>query len=132
METPVPTFLNIFDRAIPQVLVGVHGNGLSHVLWLAPSRFLTVVEIFYPGGFAHDYEWTTRAMGGRHFGIWNDTYVFLFLHLADIVDNRSSRYFTHPNTPLVAYPEGFQGTRIPVYGPTVAKVLEDRLDGKFF
>jgi len=96
------------------VLLGVHGNGLSHVLWLAPSRFLTVVEIFFPGGFAHDYEWTTRAMGGRHFGIWNDT------------------YFTHPDTPFVAYPEGFQGTRIPVHGPTVAKLLEDRLDGKLF
>jgi len=84
------------------------------VLWLAPSRFLTVVEIFFPGGFAHDYEWTTRAMGGKHFGIWNDT------------------YFTHPDTPYVAYPEGFQGTRIPVYGPMVAKMLEDRLDGKLF
>lgn len=56
-------------------MLGVHGNGLSHVLWLPPSRFLTVVEIFIPGGFAHDYEWTTRARGGKHFAIWNDTYV---------------------------------------------------------
>lgn len=94
------------------VLLGVHGNGLSHVLWLAPSRFLTTIEIFFPGGFAHDYEWTTRAMGGKHFGVWNDT------------------YFTHPDTPFVAYPEGFQGTNIPVHGPTVAKIIEDRLDGK--
>jgi len=94
------------------VLLGVHGNGLSHVLWLAPSRFMTVVEMFFPGGFAYDYEWTTRAMRGRHFAIWNDT------------------YHTHPNTPGVGYPEGFQGTSIPVYGPAVAKMIEDRLDGK--
>ena len=35
----------------------------------------TVIEIFYPGGFAHDYEWTARARGMRHFAIWNDTCV---------------------------------------------------------
>jgi len=40
------------------------------------------------------------------------------------------RYHTYPDTPGVSYPEGFQGTRIPVYGPAVAKVIEDRLDGK--
>jgi len=98
--------------AMTTVLVGVHGNGLSHVLWLAPSRYTTVVEIFFPQGFTHDYEWTTRAMGGRHIAIWNDT------------------YHTYPDTPRVGYPEGFQGSSIPVYGPSVAKVIEDRLDGK--
>lgn len=102
--------LSIMSRTT--VLVGVHGNGLSHLLWLPPSRFTTVVEIFYPGGFAHDYEWTTRALKGRHIGIWNDS------------------YFTHPDTPGVNYPEGFQGTSIPVYGPAVAQIIEDRLDGK--
>ena len=35
----------------------------------------TVIEMFYPGGFAHDYEWTARAMGHKHFAVWNDTYV---------------------------------------------------------
>lgn len=36
---------------------------------------MTVIEIFIPRGFAYDYEWTTRAVGGKHFGFWNDTYV---------------------------------------------------------
>ena len=90
-----------------------------------------MVEIFYPQGFAHDYEWTTRAMRGRHFAIWNDTYVSNpSSHLGVVVDHRFLRYHTYPTTPNVAYPEGFQGTNIPVYGPTVAKVIEDRLDGK--
>lgn len=80
-------FWKITDQSNSQVLVGVHGNGLSHVLWLAPSRFLTVIEIFFPGGFAHDYEWTTRAMGGKHFGIWNDTYVCCPLPPVDIVNH---------------------------------------------
>ena len=35
-----------------------------------------MIEIFFPQGFAHDYEWTTRAMRGRHFAVWNDTYVY--------------------------------------------------------
>jgi len=96
------------------VLLGVHGNGLSHLLFLPPSRFTTVMEIFIPHGFAHDYEWTTRAMSLKHFAIWNDT------------------YHTHPNTPRVDYPEGFQGTEIPVHGPAVAKLIEDRLDGHIF
>jgi hypothetical protein len=92
---------------------------------------LTVVEIFFPGGFAYDYEWTTRAVGGKHFAIWNDTYVSDFsYHPEAAVDNRSFRYHSHPDTPGVDYPEGFQGTSIPVYGPAVAKVIEDRLDGK--
>lgn len=39
---------------------------------------MTVIEIFIPRGFAYDYEWTTRAMRGKHFAIWNDTYVSNF------------------------------------------------------
>ena len=38
----------------------------------------TVIELFYPEGYAHDYEWTTRALGMKHFAVWNDTYVLLF------------------------------------------------------
>ena len=40
-----------------------------------------------------------------------------------------SRYFGEPNMPNVDYPEGFQGIEIPVYGPTVAKLIEDRVAG---
>ena len=49
-----------------------------------PNRYSTVIEIFYPGGFAHDYEWTTRALGMTHFAVWNDTYVpFFFPFIQD-------------------------------------------------
>lgn len=40
------------------------------------------------------------------------------------------RYFTQPNLPIVAYPEGFQGDRIPADGPTIAKLIEDRVEGR--
>ena len=58
-----------------QILLGVHGNGLTHLVMMPVTPVSTVIEIFYPGGFAHDYEWTARARGMRHFAIWNDTCV---------------------------------------------------------
>ncbi|KAK7058792.1 hypothetical protein VNI00_001416 [Paramarasmius palmivorus] len=93
------------------ILLGVHGNGLTHLVFMPPTRASTVIEIFYPGGFAHDYHWTTRALGMSHFAVWNDT------------------AYTYPNEPGVDYPEGFQENYIPVHGPTVAKIIEDRVDG---
>ncbi|KAF4590484.1 hypothetical protein EYR38_009785 [Pleurotus pulmonarius] len=94
------------------IMLGVHGNGLTHLVLMPPSRLSTVIEIFYPGGFAHDYQWTTTALGMTHFSVWNDTYHSNF------------------DKPGVHYPEGFQGTEIPVHGPTVAKLIEDRVEGR--
>ncbi|RDX47978.1 hypothetical protein OH76DRAFT_1353103 [Lentinus brumalis] len=93
------------------ILLGVHGNGLTHLIMMPVTPVSTVIEIFYPKGFAHDYHWTSMALGMRHFAIWNDT------------------YYTHPNEPGVDYPEGFQGTEIPVYAPTVVQVIEERIAG---
>lgn len=33
------------------------------------------MEFFFPGGFAHDYEWTSRALGMVHYGFWGDRFV---------------------------------------------------------
>lgn len=52
----------------------MHGNGLTHLMLMAPTPVSTVIEMFYPGGFAHDYEWTTLALNMKHFAVWNDTY----------------------------------------------------------
>jgi hypothetical protein len=92
------------------IMMGVHGNGLTSLLWMRPSPRATVMEFFYPGGFAHDYEWTTRALGMVHYGFWGNT------------------TFTRPNVPQVDYPPGFQGNEIPLDGALVAKVIVDRLE----
>ena len=63
---------------------------------MKPTPRATVIEFFYPKGFAHDYEFTSRALGIHHFGFWGN------------------EYFTAPDTPEVAYPEGFQGNEIPI------------------
>lgn len=46
-----------------QIMIGVHGNGLTHLLWMPLTPLTTVMEIFYPTGFAKDYEWTARVLG---------------------------------------------------------------------
>ncbi|THH20808.1 hypothetical protein EW146_g634 [Bondarzewia mesenterica] len=98
--------------ALEEVLIGVHGNGLTHLIMMPITPVSTVIEIFFPGGFAHDYEWTARARGMKHFSVWNDT------------------SHTHPDAQWPNYPEGFQLTQIPVHGPYVAKLVEDRVDGR--
>ncbi|KAI0030021.1 hypothetical protein K488DRAFT_55137 [Vararia minispora EC-137] len=91
------------------IMLGVHGNGLTSLLWMKPSPRSTVMEFFFPGGFAHDYEYTARALGMVHFGYWGN------------------KAFTRPDVPPVAYPEGFQGNEIPINGSVVAKIVQERL-----
>ncbi|KZT66543.1 hypothetical protein DAEQUDRAFT_730102 [Daedalea quercina L-15889] len=91
------------------IMMGVHGNGLTSLLWMRPTPRSTVMEFFYPEGFAQDYEYTTRALGMVHYGFWND------------------RSFTRPDVPPVNYPEGFQGNSIPIDGAAVARLCHERL-----
>lgn len=58
--------------------MGVHGNGLTSLIWMKPSPRSTVMEFFFPGGFAHDYEYTTRALGMVHYGFWGSEYVWTY------------------------------------------------------
>jgi hypothetical protein len=44
---------------------------------------------------------------------------------------RSAALYPDPKVKLPRYPEGFQGVQIPVHGPFVAKLIEDRADGLF-
>ncbi|KAL4079337.1 hypothetical protein J3A83DRAFT_4208905 [Scleroderma citrinum] len=94
------------------IMMGVHGNGLTSLVWMYPSPRATVIEFFYPGGFAHDYEYTTRSLGMSYYGVWgNET-------------------FTSLDLPPVKYPEGFQGNDIPIDGTVVAKLCQDRISVK--
>ncbi|TFK20596.1 hypothetical protein FA15DRAFT_707948 [Coprinopsis marcescibilis] len=91
------------------ILMGVHGNGLTSLIWMHVSPRSTVMEFFYPEGFAHDYEFTARSLGMVHYGFWNST------------------YFTSPGLPLPKYVEGFQGNEIPIDAETVARLCVERL-----
>lgn len=37
-----------------QIMLGVHGNGLTHLLWMPPTPQSAVIEMFFVGGFARD------------------------------------------------------------------------------
>ncbi|KAF7312265.1 hypothetical protein MIND_00239500 [Mycena indigotica] len=92
------------------IMLGVHGNGLTHLVLMKPNRLSAVIEIFIPGGFARDYEWTSRSLGMSHYSVWNDT------------------TFTYPHEPPdPAYPDGFHGPSIPLHAPTVIKLIEDHV-----
>ncbi|KAI6116078.1 hypothetical protein F5141DRAFT_1100982 [Pisolithus sp. B1] len=94
------------------IMMGVHGNGLTSLIWMKPTARSAVIEFFYPGGFAHDYEYTARSLGMMYYGVW---------------DNKT---FTSAELPHVAYPEGFQGNSIPVDGSAIAKLCRERLSIK--
>ncbi|WWC89225.1 uncharacterized protein L201_004143 [Kwoniella dendrophila CBS 6074] len=53
------------------IIIGVHGNGLSHALWMKPGS--AVLEIMFPGGFARDYATVAELMRHDYYAIHNDT-----------------------------------------------------------
>lgn len=117
-------------------MLGVHGNGLTHLLWMPATPRSAVIEMYFRGGFARDCkssssiilnllrpayriqltsiidQWTAHCLGIRHYGVRHD------------------EFYTAPVLPEVEYPEGFHGTEITVDGPFVAQLIEDRLSGK--
>ncbi|KAG8993430.1 hypothetical protein FRB94_010811 [Tulasnella sp. JGI-2019a] len=99
------------------ILMGVHGNGLTALLWMQSTHKSAVFEFFYPQGFAEDYEYTSRLLGIKHYGWWNNT------------------HFTYPDIPDKrklennGFPPNFQSNEIPLDGEAVAKLCEQRLLG---
>ncbi|KAK7019144.1 hypothetical protein R3P38DRAFT_2981304 [Favolaschia claudopus] len=96
------------------ILLGVHGNGLTHQLWMPPSSRSTVIEIFIPNGYVFDYEILARNMGHRHYAVWNDT----------LLTYSEGTYHKE-----VKYPDGFHGKTIPVHAETVTRIIRERLAG---
>jgi len=93
------------------IMMGVHGNGLTSLVWMVPTPQSAVMEFFFPGGYAYDYEWTARSLGIAHYGFWEN------------------QTFQYPELPGPRTPEGFQGNSIPVDGVLVAQLCVERLEG---
>ncbi|KAL4071258.1 hypothetical protein V8B97DRAFT_1871259 [Scleroderma yunnanense] len=94
------------------IMMGVHGNGLTALLWMKQSSRTTVMEFFYPGGFTRDYQNTAYSLGMNYYGWWGNT------------------SFTSENLPHRAYPDGFQGNEIPIDGTAVAKACLEILQAQ--
>ncbi|KAM6492022.1 Protein of unknown function (DUF563) domain containing protein [Amanita muscaria] len=98
------------------VMVGVHGNGLTHQLWMPSSPWSTVMEILRPKSYVFDYEMLSRNAGHRHYAVWNDTFT------------------TYPEGTYhqaFNYAVGFHENDIPVFGPAVAAQIRERLSERY-
>jgi Glycosyltransferase 61 len=51
------------------MLIGMHGNGLTHSLWMPPNRY--VIELFWNFKYQFDYSTTAQLLNHTHLGIWN-------------------------------------------------------------
>ena len=68
------------------LLIGVHGNGLSHAAFMKPHR--NVVEIFTPGWPFHwDYYTLSKMMGHEYLCIFDSTVILpqMFVNNKDVV-----------------------------------------------
>mmetsp|Transcript_5899 Transcript_5899/g.12422 ORF Transcript_5899/g.12422 Transcript_5899/m.12422 type:complete len:540 (-) Transcript_5899:753-2372(-) len=54
-----------------QVMMGGHGNGLSHSVWMKPKSF--VVEFFFRYSFQYDYASLAQLMDHRYFTLFEGT-----------------------------------------------------------
>jgi hypothetical protein len=51
------------------MLIGVHGNGLTHALWMQPRRY--VIEFFWKFRYQYDYATTAQLLDHSYLGIYN-------------------------------------------------------------
>ena len=42
-------------------MLGVHGNGLTHAIWMDPRRRPVLMEFFADDGFSTDYEYPSMS-----------------------------------------------------------------------
>ena len=88
-------------------MMGIHGNGLTSLLWMKPTPQSTVMEFFFPEGYAHDYEYTTRGLGMMHFAFWNSRYVHQSIFPL-------SYTFCLPTSPVISPAQDFHPETIPM------------------
>ena len=63
----VPWAHQVRLAAAHDVMVGVHGNGLTNVLWMRPGG--TLIELFPPGVRHYDYQLFAELGGQAYYGI---------------------------------------------------------------
>lgn len=100
------------EIASSTIMVGVHGNGLTHQMFMPPSLRSAVFEIQPPNDYAFDYWMLAHNMGHKHYMVRNDT-------LTSYPPNQ-----WHDG---VNFGPDFHSANIPVHGPTVANMIRTRL-----
>ena len=63
----LPWAQQVRQAAAHDIMISVHGNGLTNALWMRPGCLL--IELFPPGMRALDYQFTAELAGLRYCGI---------------------------------------------------------------
>lgn len=53
------------------VMIGIHGNGLTHQLWMSTKS--TLIELFPTKSFLRDYQAVATVLGHNYWAVQNDT-----------------------------------------------------------
>ncbi|GFZ47019.1 LOW QUALITY PROTEIN: hypothetical protein JCM24511_04245 [Saitozyma sp. JCM 24511] len=93
-----------------QIMIGVHGNGLTHQLWMKPGS--GVVEIMDVGGFARDYSLLADLAGHEYFAIHRDA-----------IFPRTE--WIRPDGWAVQQTQGFHGPTIRADAPFVSNLVRE-------
>ena len=88
----------VLQAAQTDVVVGVHGNGLSNLLWL--PRDAAVVEIFPPDFHAFDYQVMAELVGLSYFGIEGKRQGYVYVE-----GSREGAAYGEQNQPVEHLPE---------------------------
>ena len=91
-------------------MLGIHGSGLAHVLWMPPSPQSMVIEAFKVQGYAREHGIVTTMLGHRHVSTWNHkTFDYGQLHPQQVIN------------------EGFHGRDIELDPPTILRLIKEQL-----
>ncbi|RSH87846.1 uncharacterized protein EHS24_000364 [Apiotrichum porosum] len=92
------------------IMVGVHGNGLSHQLWMKPGS--GVLEIMMPDSFLRDYSILAELMSHEYYAVHNDTYL-------------PRDKWRRPDGWGIGANDDFHSSKIPANGPWIANLVKD-------
>ncbi|RXK39808.1 hypothetical protein M231_02863 [Tremella mesenterica] len=92
------------------IMIGVHGNGLTHQLWMKPDS--GVLEFMMGPGFARDYALVAELMGHEYYAI-HDDHVF------------PPDQWRREDGWAVDQGPGFHGSNVRVNGEFIAEMVRD-------
>lgn len=54
-------------RADGKVMIGIHGNGLTHEMWMPEDA--TLIEMFPPETFLRDYQSVAQVLNHQYYAV---------------------------------------------------------------
>ena len=106
------------------VLIGMHGNGLTHSLWMRPGGY--VIEFFWNYNFQFDYATTAQLMNHTYLGLLNGKVLD-----RDMVARRDAELRRHPtrkeaqNAPVEESMQAFEDQGKPAIRELIETAIQE-------